>query len=192
MLTGLNENFNNYLKKLYFQNFIHGRYRSFLQFIKLEVICYAKSKLLTAFLNPNKFLYLGLSRSTFERLLRKAKGHKVYIFNTIDVWKKRKLRYCEICENPCSNRDCLGASSFSSFFSSLGSAVVSLVFSSLATSSLSQPFAILAMTIIARTHTHHFFGFFRLIFFSLLILDSSPLPYNFSIYDYVTIASSLY
>jgi hypothetical protein len=54
----------------------------------------------------------GVSRSTFERMLRKAKdlgilsientakskggkGHNVYIFNTIDVLKKRKLTYCE-------------------------------------------------------------------------------------------------
>ncbi|MDM5292017.1 hypothetical protein QUF81_01850 [Peribacillus simplex] len=64
----------------------------------------------------------GVSRSTFERMLRKAKdlgilsientkkskggkGHNVYIFNTIDVLKKRKLTYCENQEKPCSSKD---------------------------------------------------------------------------------------
>lgn len=63
----------------------------------------------------------GISRSTFERMLRKAKelgilsientakskggkGHNVYIFNTIDVLKKRKLTYCENHENPCESK----------------------------------------------------------------------------------------
>lgn len=63
----------------------------------------------------------GVSRSTFERMLRKAKelgilsientakskggkGHNVYIFNTIDVLKKRKLTYCENHENPCESK----------------------------------------------------------------------------------------
>lgn len=64
----------------------------------------------------------GVSRSTFERMLRKAKdlgivsivntkkskggkGHNVYIFNTIDVLKKRKLTYCENQEKPCCSKD---------------------------------------------------------------------------------------
>ncbi|WP_458353201.1 hypothetical protein [Peribacillus frigoritolerans] len=64
----------------------------------------------------------GVSRSTFERMLRKAKdlgivsivntkkskggkGHNVYIFNTIDVLKKRKLKYCENQEKPCCSKD---------------------------------------------------------------------------------------
>ncbi|MCY9138379.1 hypothetical protein [Peribacillus frigoritolerans] len=63
----------------------------------------------------------GVSRSTFERMLRKAKdlgivsivntkkskggkGHNVYIFNTIDVLKKRKLTYCEKQEKPCCSK----------------------------------------------------------------------------------------
>ena len=63
----------------------------------------------------------GISRSTFERMLRKAKelgilsientakskggkGHNVYIFNTIDVLKERKLTYCENDENPCESK----------------------------------------------------------------------------------------
>jgi hypothetical protein len=64
----------------------------------------------------------GISRSTFERMLRKAKdlgiltientakskggkGHNVYIFNTIDVLKKRKLTYCEKQEKPCGSKE---------------------------------------------------------------------------------------
>lgn len=63
----------------------------------------------------------GISRSTFERMLRKAqnlgivsventvkskggKGHNVYIFNTIDVLKKKKLTYCENQEKPCDSK----------------------------------------------------------------------------------------
>lgn len=63
----------------------------------------------------------GVSRSTFERMLRKAKdlgivtientsksrggkGHNVYIFNTIDVLKERKLTYCESPEKPCESK----------------------------------------------------------------------------------------
>lgn len=64
----------------------------------------------------------GISRSTFERMLRKAKdlgilsventakskggkGHNVYIFNTIDVLKKEKLTHCEEVPNPCESKD---------------------------------------------------------------------------------------
>jgi hypothetical protein len=64
----------------------------------------------------------GVSRSTFERMLRKAKdlgivsientkkskggkGHNVYIFNTIDVLKKRKLTYCEKEETLTDSKD---------------------------------------------------------------------------------------
>lgn len=64
----------------------------------------------------------GISRSTFERMLRKAKdlgilsventakskggkGHNVYIFNTIDVLKKEKLTYCRNHEKPCGSKD---------------------------------------------------------------------------------------
>ena len=63
----------------------------------------------------------GVSRSTFERMLRKAKelgiltikntvkgkggkGHNVYVFNTIDVLKKEKLTYRENTVNPCESR----------------------------------------------------------------------------------------
>lgn len=63
----------------------------------------------------------GVSRSTFERMLRKAKelgilsientakskggkGHNVYIFNTIDVLKERKLTYCKNHEKPCESK----------------------------------------------------------------------------------------
>jgi hypothetical protein len=63
----------------------------------------------------------GISRSTFERMLRKAKdlgilsikntakskggkGHNVYIFNTIDVLKKEKLTYCEKHDKPCDSK----------------------------------------------------------------------------------------
>ena len=64
----------------------------------------------------------GISRSTFERMLRKAKdlgilsientvkskggkGHNVYIFNKIDVLKKRKLTHCENHETPCASKN---------------------------------------------------------------------------------------
>ncbi|MGE7596509.1 hypothetical protein ACQKMY_25860 [Peribacillus frigoritolerans] len=64
----------------------------------------------------------GISRSTFERMLRKAKelgilsientvkskggkGHNVYIFNTIDVSKKRKMTYCEKAETSTDSKD---------------------------------------------------------------------------------------
>ncbi|MDF9763731.1 hypothetical protein OKW24_005642 [Peribacillus simplex] len=64
----------------------------------------------------------GISRSTFERMLRKAKdlgilsientskpkggkGHNVYIFNTIDVLKRRKLTYCEKDETSTDSKD---------------------------------------------------------------------------------------
>ncbi|WP_336866943.1 hypothetical protein [Peribacillus frigoritolerans] len=63
----------------------------------------------------------GVSRSTFERMLRKAKdlgilsventakskggkGHNVYIFNTIDVLKEKKLTYCENPGKPCDSK----------------------------------------------------------------------------------------
>jgi len=63
----------------------------------------------------------GVSRSTFERMLRKAKefgiltikntkkskggkGHNVYVFNTIDVLNSRKLTYCENREIPCESK----------------------------------------------------------------------------------------
>ncbi len=63
----------------------------------------------------------GVSRSTVERMLRKAKtfgiltvkhtfktkggkGHNVYVFNTIDVLKKEKLTYCENSENPTESK----------------------------------------------------------------------------------------
>lgn len=63
----------------------------------------------------------GVSRSTFERMLRKAKelgiltikntvkskggrGHNVYVFNTIDVLKKEKLTYRENTEKPCESK----------------------------------------------------------------------------------------
>ncbi|KWW20729.1 hypothetical protein AS888_00095 [Peribacillus simplex] len=68
-----------------------------------------------------KLMGFGVSRSTFERMLRKAKklgivsivntkkskggkGHNVYIFNTIDVFKKRKLTHCENQEKPCDSK----------------------------------------------------------------------------------------
>ncbi|WP_057915866.1 hypothetical protein [Peribacillus muralis] len=64
----------------------------------------------------------GISRSTFERMLRKAKdfgiltvkntvkrkggkGHNVFVFNTIDVLKKRILTHCENTEKPCESKD---------------------------------------------------------------------------------------
>ncbi|MFJ5625692.1 hypothetical protein ACIQD3_24225 [Peribacillus loiseleuriae] len=64
----------------------------------------------------------GISRSTFERMLRKAKdlgilsventvkskggkGHNVYIFNKIDALKKETLTYCENHEKPCDSED---------------------------------------------------------------------------------------
>jgi hypothetical protein len=64
----------------------------------------------------------GISRSTFERMLRKAKnlgiltiknttksrggkGHNVYIFNSIDVIKKRKLTDCENEETSTDSND---------------------------------------------------------------------------------------
>lgn len=64
----------------------------------------------------------GISRSTFERMLRKAKqlgiltikntvkrkggkGHNVYVFNTIDALKERKLTYCEDAVKPCESKD---------------------------------------------------------------------------------------
>ncbi|MEP9409716.1 hypothetical protein ABKP09_25935 [Peribacillus frigoritolerans] len=64
----------------------------------------------------------GISRSTFERMLRKAKelgilsientvkskggkGHNVYIFNKIDVSKKRKMTYCEKAETSTGPKD---------------------------------------------------------------------------------------
>ena len=64
----------------------------------------------------------GISRSTFERMLRKAKdfgiltvkntvkrkggkGHNVFVFNTIDVLEKRKLTYCEDAVKPCESKD---------------------------------------------------------------------------------------
>jgi hypothetical protein len=64
----------------------------------------------------------GVSRSTFERMLTKAKelgiltvkptvkpkggkGHNVYVFNTIDVLKKKKLTYCKDAGNPCKGKD---------------------------------------------------------------------------------------
>lgn len=63
----------------------------------------------------------GVSRSTFERMLNKAKefglltvkptikpkggkGHNVYVFNTIDVLKERKLTYCESNESPTTSK----------------------------------------------------------------------------------------
>lgn len=64
----------------------------------------------------------GISRSTFERMLRKAqdlgilsiknttkskggKGHNVYIFNTIDVLRERKLTHCENHETLTGPKD---------------------------------------------------------------------------------------
>ena len=64
----------------------------------------------------------GVSRSSFERMLRKAKdlgiltikntvkgkggkGHNVYVFNAIDVLKKEKLTYCEKVSKPCDTKD---------------------------------------------------------------------------------------
>jgi len=64
----------------------------------------------------------GISRSTFERMLKKArqlgiltvkntvkskggKGHNVYIFNPIDVLKKEKLTHCEEVANPCESKN---------------------------------------------------------------------------------------
>ena len=64
----------------------------------------------------------GISRSTFERMLRKAKdfgiltvkntvkrkggkGHNVFVFNTIDVLKKRILTHCENTGKPCESKD---------------------------------------------------------------------------------------
>ena len=63
----------------------------------------------------------GISRSTFERMLRKAKGfgiltvkntvkrkggkgHNVFVFNTIDVLKKRILTHCENTDKPCESK----------------------------------------------------------------------------------------
>jgi hypothetical protein len=63
----------------------------------------------------------GISRSTFERMLRKAKnfgiltvkntvkrkggkGHNVFVFNTIDVLKKRILTHCENTGKPCESK----------------------------------------------------------------------------------------
>ncbi|MCI2257233.1 hypothetical protein L2D08_23255 [Domibacillus sp. PGB-M46] len=63
----------------------------------------------------------GISRSTFERMLKKAKqlgiltvkntvkskggkGHNVYVFNTIAVLKKEKLTYCKEAEKPCESK----------------------------------------------------------------------------------------
>lgn len=63
----------------------------------------------------------GISRSTFERMLRKAKaldiltventgkskggkGHNVYVFNKIEVLKSRKLTDCENREIPCESK----------------------------------------------------------------------------------------
>lgn len=64
----------------------------------------------------------GISRSTFERMLRKAKefgiltilntvkgkggkGHNVYVFNKIDVSKKEKLTHWENLPNPYDSKD---------------------------------------------------------------------------------------
>jgi hypothetical protein len=63
----------------------------------------------------------GISRSTFERMLRKAlnlgilsventvkskggKGHNVYVFNKIGVLKKEKLTYYDNHVEPCGSR----------------------------------------------------------------------------------------
>jgi hypothetical protein len=63
----------------------------------------------------------GISRSTFERMLRKAKqlgiltvkntvkrkggrGHNIFVFNTIDVLKERKLTYCDKDETPTESK----------------------------------------------------------------------------------------
>src|SRR4051812_48009138 len=63
----------------------------------------------------------GISRSTFERMLRKAKklgiltvkntgrskggkGHNVYVFNKIDVLKEEKLTDCKNQEKPCDSK----------------------------------------------------------------------------------------
>ncbi|WP_077303979.1 hypothetical protein, partial [Terribacillus halophilus] len=65
---------------------------------------------------------IGISRSSFERMLRKAKefgiltvqntvkskggkGHNVYVFNAIDVSNQRKLTYCENAEKSCDSKD---------------------------------------------------------------------------------------
>lgn len=70
----------------------------------------------------DKMKGMGISRSTFERMLRKCKklgiltienttrskggkGHNVYIFNTIDVWKKKKLTHSENPPKPCDSKN---------------------------------------------------------------------------------------
>ncbi|MCY8938086.1 hypothetical protein [Peribacillus frigoritolerans] len=64
----------------------------------------------------------GISRSTFERMLRKAKdlgilsiqntvkskggkGHNVYVFNTFDALQEKKMTYCDNHETPTGPKD---------------------------------------------------------------------------------------
>ena len=70
----------------------------------------------------DKLSGFGISRSTFERMLNKAKklgilyikntkktkggkGHNVYIFNTIGVLKSEQLKHCESVEEPTESKE---------------------------------------------------------------------------------------
>jgi len=82
----------------------------------------ANAKIATLLKAINNFANgFGISRSTFERMLKKAielgivtvkptirpkggKGHNVYVFNKIDVLKKRKLTYCKNAETPTESK----------------------------------------------------------------------------------------
>lgn len=87
---------------------------------KHKGVAYARIAIILKEINKRSNGY-GISRSTFERMLRKAKklgiidvknttrakggiGHNVYVFNTYEVAKSRKLTYRENAENPCESK----------------------------------------------------------------------------------------
>ncbi|MBT2719044.1 hypothetical protein [Bacillus sp. ISL-57] len=107
------------------KDFTKGELVAFKRLVRYSAKYYgvANAKIGTLLKTINEKLNgFGISRSTFERMLRKAKdfgiltvkntvkrkggkGHNVFIFNTIDVLKKRILTHCENADKPCESKD---------------------------------------------------------------------------------------
>lgn len=107
------------------KDFTKGELIAFKRLVRFSAKFYgvANAKIGTLLKSINeKACGYGISRSTFERMLKKAKelgiltikntvkakggkGHNVYVFNTIDVLKKEKLTHCEKVTNPCESKD---------------------------------------------------------------------------------------
>jgi hypothetical protein len=107
------------------KDFTKGELVAFKRLVRFSVkyvgVANAKIGTLLRVINE-KMNGFGISRSTFERMLRKAKdfgiltvkntqkskggkGHNVYIFNKIDVLREKNLTHCEEVSNPCESKD---------------------------------------------------------------------------------------